>query len=58
MVWNRNKPWRDVVAALVLKIALLAALYLAFFTPAHRPPADATATFRAVVGANTLVGSR
>ena len=66
MVWSRKnllnsrgpKVWRDVLAAISLKIALLAALYLVFFTPAHRPPNDASATARAVVGANAPEGIR
>jgi hypothetical protein len=52
------KPWRDVWAAVSLKLALLAALYLLFFTPAHRPPSDASATARAIVGANAASSLR
>ena len=67
MVWCRNnlaggprsrRPWRDVLAAVSLKLVLLAALYLLFFTPAHRPPSDASATARVVAGANAAGSPR
>jgi len=33
-------PWRDLVLAMTLKVILLAVLYVAFFSPSHRTPAD------------------
>jgi hypothetical protein len=42
------RPRRDVAAAFVLKVILLAALYLLFFSSTARPPADAEATAAAV----------
>jgi len=52
------KPGRDVAVALFVKFGLLAILYLLFFGPAHRPPADAAATAQALVGASSLRESR
>jgi hypothetical protein len=52
------KPWRDVLAAVSLKLVLLTALYLLFFSPAHRPPADSSATALAVVGESVVRSSR
>jgi len=46
-----SRPLRDVLAALVLKGALLAVLYVLFFGPAHHSPVDAAATAKALVGA-------
>ena len=40
---TRSTPWRDIALALMLKFALLAMLYLAFFSPSHRAPADIAA---------------
>ena len=54
-IWQRVDsagPARDVVLALALKGALLAAIYVLFFGPAHRSPADAAATAKALVGAS------
>ena len=34
------KPWRDIALAMMLKLVLLAVLYVAFFSPSHRAPAD------------------
>jgi hypothetical protein len=49
-----SQPWRDVAVALCIKLGLLAALYLLFFSPADRPPSDASATARALVGTSNL----
>jgi hypothetical protein len=38
-----HPPWREITFALLAKVAALAVLYLAFFSPSHRPhlsPAD------------------
>jgi len=35
--------WRDIVLALTLKVVLLGVLYMAFFTPAHRPSVSTAA---------------
>ncbi len=37
--------WRDLVLAMMLKFALLVALYAAFFSPSHRAPADIAGHF-------------
>lgn len=50
--WPRGAASRDVLAAVALKLALLAALYVLFFSPSHRPASDAAATARAVAGAD------
>jgi hypothetical protein len=39
-VVGRPRPWRDIVLAVLLKFALLIVLYVAFFSPSHRAPAD------------------
>ena len=39
------KPWRDLVLAMTLKVVLLAVLYVAFFSPSHRAPADIAGHF-------------
>jgi hypothetical protein len=39
------KPWRDLVLAMTLKVVLLAVLYVAFFSPLHRAPADIAGHF-------------
>ncbi len=44
---------RDVWAVLVLKGALLLAIYLLFFGPAQRSPSDAAATAHALIGTST-----
>jgi len=49
--FNTSGPTRDVLAALALKGVLLAALYVLFFGPAHRSPADPATTAMALVGA-------
>ncbi|MDE2304139.1 MAG: hypothetical protein KGL34_01150 [Gammaproteobacteria bacterium] len=41
---------RDVLLALALKAGLLSVLYLMFFGPAHRPPADSAAVAAALTG--------
>jgi hypothetical protein len=46
------RPGRDVLVALALKGLLLLAIYLLFFGPAHRPPSDASATAKALIGAS------
>jgi hypothetical protein len=43
---------RDLTVALALKGALLLAIYLLFFGPAHRLPSDPAATAAALLGAN------
>jgi hypothetical protein len=43
---------RDVWTALSIKLALLALLYLLFFSPSHRPPSDAVATAGALIPAD------
>ena len=45
-------PARDLTVAIALKAALLLAIYLLFFGPAHRLPSDAAATAAALIGAN------
>ncbi len=40
---------REVLLALALKGALLLAVYLLFFSPAHRPPSNAAATSAALI---------
>lgn len=45
-------PGRDLIVALALKGLLLLVLYLVFFSPSHRPAADAGATARALLGTN------
>jgi hypothetical protein len=34
------KPWRDIALAMTLKVILLVVLYVGFFSPSHRAPAD------------------
>lgn len=46
-------PGRDVCAALAVKSALLLAIYLLFFGPGHRSPADAVSTANALIGINS-----
>lgn len=53
-----SQPWRDVAVALCIKLGLLAALYLLFFSPADRLPSDASATARALIGTSSLKESR
>lgn len=47
---NESRAARDVFAALALKLMLLLAIYVLFFSPAHRPSSDAAHTANAVVG--------
>jgi hypothetical protein len=57
--WVRTPgPARDLSIALGLKGVLLLALYLLFFGPAHRVPADAGATASALTGSNLSKESR
>jgi len=48
----RARLGRDIFVALSLKIMLLAILYGLFFSPSHRPPADAAAIATALVGSD------
>ena len=45
-----SHPARDVFAALAFKGALLLVIYLLFFSPSHRVPADSAATANALLG--------
>jgi hypothetical protein len=42
---------RDIAVALAIKLVLLSAIYLLFFSSANRPPSNAAATATAVAGA-------
>lgn len=42
--------WRDIAVVLAAKMVLLTCLYFAFFTPSHRPAADAAAVSARLVG--------
>ncbi len=44
------RPLHEVILALMLKACLLAAIYILFFSPAHRPPANPAATANALLG--------
>ncbi|MGA2398225.1 MAG: cytochrome oxidase putative small subunit CydP [Steroidobacteraceae bacterium] len=46
------RPARDVLAALAVKGILLFAIYLLFFSPAHEPRSDASATAHALIGSS------
>ena len=47
---NSNRPGHDTLVAVALKLALLAALYLFFFAPSHRPTVNASVIATALVG--------
>ena len=49
---------REITVALVAKFVALAALYLLFFTPAHRPPADPAARIAGDAPSFALLPSR
>jgi hypothetical protein len=42
--------WRDIVVVLAAKLVLLTCLYVAFFSPSHRPPADTAAVTARLIG--------
>jgi len=44
-VTSGPKPWRDIALAVTFKFVLLAVLYVAFFSPSHRAPADIAGHF-------------
>lgn len=54
---DRNDPLRDVLKALALKLGLLACLYWLFFSPAHRPSSDASATYGALMSSGALMSA-
>ncbi len=59
--WSQSsgpRPWRDMMIALSLKLCLLGILYMLFFAPASRPPADASTIAKALVGSSMPAYSR
>jgi len=49
---KRPVLWQDIVAVLAIKVVLLAALFFAFFSPSHRPVADAAAVSERLLGSD------
>jgi hypothetical protein len=49
----RRSLARDIALVLVLKLAALTALYLVFFSPAHRPVVSERALAHGLFGADT-----
>jgi hypothetical protein len=47
---KRPRLWKDIAAVLALKVVLLACLYLAFFSPSHRPASDTAAVSNRLLG--------
>ena len=47
---HRRLYWRDIAVLLAAKLVMLTCLYLLFFGPSHRPPADSTAVAARVLG--------
>jgi hypothetical protein len=47
---KRPHLWRDIAVVLTAKFVLLTCLYLAFFSPPHRPAADAAAVSERLLG--------
>jgi hypothetical protein len=47
---RRRLYWRDIAAILAVKLVMLTCLYLLFFGPSHRPPADSAAVAARVLG--------
>jgi hypothetical protein len=46
----RRLYWRDIAVILAAKLVMLTCLYLLFFGPSHRPPADSAAVTARVLG--------
>ncbi|MDE2181591.1 MAG: hypothetical protein KGJ78_01080 [Alphaproteobacteria bacterium] len=42
--------WREIAVVLTAKLILLTGLYIAFFSPSHRPNADTGAVYARLVG--------
>lgn len=49
-IMKRPRLWKDIAAVLALKVVLLACLYLAFFSPSHRPASDTAAVSNRLLG--------
>jgi len=47
---NTPRLGRDIAVALAIKLVLLFAIYVLFFSPAHRLPSNTAATATAVTG--------
>jgi hypothetical protein len=47
---KRPRLWRDIAVVLAAKLVLLTCLYVAFFAPSHRPPADTAAVTEHMLG--------
>jgi hypothetical protein len=51
----RHPLARDIAVVLVVKVVALAALYIAFFGPHHRPEVTPQTMERAILGAATTI---
>jgi hypothetical protein len=51
----RHPLAREIAVVLVVKVLALAALYFAFFSPAHRPEVTPEIMERAILGADSAV---
>ncbi|GAA0527801.1 hypothetical protein FHS83_002227 [Rhizomicrobium palustre] len=47
---SRPLLWKEIVALLAVKVVLLTCLFMAFFSPSHRPAHDTAAVTDRLIG--------